>query len=93
MAKDRFNRFKPINYSSSWKATGSKLNIQPKRSIMDKSTMEVISYLLQYKDKMNDWEKGFLRSLVINGTSLTPRQKDKVKQIKEKVVVWKAFYG
>ena len=93
MAKDRFNRFKPINYHSGWKATGSFISLPNNKPRLTNEQLDMLSLIQNdFSEHMNDWEKGFIRNLIISNFQLTKRQKVKLKSIinkyKSKVALW-----
>jgi len=93
MGKDRFSRFKPINYSSSWKATGSFQPTTPSKPRLTTEQLDMIGKIQNdFREHMNDWEKGFVRNLIVSNFQLTKRQKVKLRDIitryKSKVVEW-----
>jgi hypothetical protein len=92
MAKDRFNKFKPINWNSDFKQTGSFL--KPENNIINKKKIRTFSQNQLLIDitnlhytKYNNWEKKFLETINIHQYKLSDKQKNILIQIKEKYEV------
>jgi hypothetical protein len=91
MAKDRFSRHKPINWSKGFKETGSM--IRPYKSEIEikevkYKTREQHHTLLDVKNNyyefMSEWEKGFINTLIEKPYYPTEKQKDIVKNLIQK---------
>jgi hypothetical protein len=84
MAKDRFNRFKPINWNSSFKQTGSFIKPEVKKSpkIRDKNQQEFVDAIsLCWNSKMNEWELEFVSSIRFSPWMLSDKQMSKLTEI------------
>jgi len=86
MAKDRFNRFKPINWHSGFKQTGSFINNEkPNHKLRSNEYQNKLLNLYNiYKPVLTEWENEFLKSIISLPFQLTDKQKDIVKRITKK---------
>ena len=89
MAKDRFNRFKPINWHSGFKQTGSfikpEVETKPQKRIRTQSQNQLlIDIANNFGIKYNDWEKNFLETINKFPFELSDKQKDILLQMKKK---------
>ena len=98
MAKDRFNRFKPINWHSGFKQTGS--FIKPYKSEVNKvaassskpykktrsqeQTNKLKTLFKLSQDHLNEWEKNFMTSILSNDNILSDKQNEIVSKIRVK---------
>jgi hypothetical protein len=83
MAKDRFSNQKPWNYSKEFKFhqtdwDDTKL-VKPKLDEDRKSYIKLLK-----TNKLTDWEKHFLNSILDNNVELSDKQKQVVLQISRK---------
>ena len=100
MAKDRFNRFKPINWHSGFKQTGSfiktyksEVNTVTSSSTKPKKTLkspEQVAYLEEtyeiYSQYMSDWERNFWTSIMSVPFQISTKQKEILRNITKKVI-------
>lgn len=98
MAKDRFNRFKPINWHSGFKQTGSFIksyksevnkfavsSVKPKKQHRsDELQNKLLNLYNIYKPVLTEWENEFLKSIISLPFQLTDKQKDVIKRIIKK---------
>ncbi len=87
MAKDKFNRFKPINWNSNWKQTGSFRTgyVKPlPKSRSHEQSLFINDLLSNYSDQMNPYELDFIRSISSHSYELTQKQKKVLRIIWEK---------
>ncbi len=98
MAKDRFSKFKPANWHSGFKQTGSfirpyksEINIVNKVSTKPKKrprtqlqNMLLIGITNTSEANYNDWEKGFLETINQWKFELSDKQKNILLNLKEK---------
>jgi hypothetical protein len=88
MAKDRYSRFKPINWDSDFKQTGSFLpkDQKPKKQLR---TFEQSEKLIRIKKEfglyMTDWELNFIDSIISVPYQLSEKQKEILMKIKDKI--------
>ena len=86
MGKDRFNRFKPINWNNNWKATGSKISgslsgQNAKRSRYPESHELLNNLFNQISHHLNDWERQFMTGITDKKFLLTLKQKQTLEKI------------
>ena len=88
MAKDRFNRFKPVNWNNNWKTTGSKISgdikisVDKRRPVRYPQSQELLIQLFdQLYHHLNDWEKQFMTSITEKKLLLTLKQKQSLEKI------------
>ena len=85
MAKDRFNT--RASWDSSFKYSGqlmpkeSNVSNPPKEKMSSKTRSNISRFYQSSVDKMNDWEAGFVKSIVDKGFVLSPKQKETFKKI------------
>ena len=89
MAKDRFNKFKPINWHSGFKQTGSfikpEVETKPKKRIRTQLQNQLLFDIANnFGAGYNDWEKNFLETVNKFQFELSDKQKDILLQLKEK---------
>lgn len=87
MAKDRFNKFKPINWNSNWKQTGSFKTgyVKPlPKSRSHEQSLFINNLILNHSAIMNDYELDFMRTISSHGYELSQKQKKVLKSIWEK---------
>ena len=87
MGKDRFNKFKPINWSNNWKQTGSFRTGYVKPSPKSRSheqSLFINNLLLNHSAIMNDYELDFMRSISGHSYELSGKQKKVLKSIWQK---------
>ncbi len=87
MAKDRFNRFKPINWNSGFKQTGSFIKPEVKKSpkIRNKNQQEFVDAIsLCWNSKMNDWELEFVNNIRFTPWLISDKQWNKLVEINKK---------
>jgi hypothetical protein len=89
MAKDRFNRFKPINWHSGFKQTGSfikpEVETKPQKRIRTQSQNQLlIDIANNFGINYNDWENNFLETINKFPFELSDKQKDILLQMKKK---------
>lgn len=86
MAKNRFNT--RASWDSSFKYSGQ---IMPKYSAPKKQPMtphqlnKLSEFKAKFNNKMNDWERNFIKSIIVNGVKASPKQKEILKKIFIKV--------
>jgi len=91
MGKDRFSNQKPINWNKGWKQTGS--FIKPefkkfKRPVRKTDESERLTFLFQcVQDKLSEWEKTFMESILSHDNVLTEKQNAVVQKIKNKYLL------
>ena len=90
MAKDRFNT--RASYDSSFKYSGQLMplppkptNTPPKKKMSDNVLHNITSFYKSSVDLMNDWEAGFVKSIIDKGFDLSPKQKNTFKDIFVKI--------
>ena len=86
MAKDRFNT--RASWDSSFKYSGQMMplspkltNTPPKKRMTDNVLNKITSFYKNSIDVMNDWEAGFVKSIIDKGFELSPKQKETFKNI------------
>jgi hypothetical protein len=72
MAKDRFSKFKRVNWDNQFKYGLDSLTESNKRSKMEKSVFDSCCRLLN--NPLNKWELEFINSIITNKTQLTLKQ-------------------
>jgi hypothetical protein len=88
MAKDRFNRFKPINWDPSFKQTGSFLpkDQKPKKQLRTfEQSEKLIRIRKTFGSYMTDWELNFLDSIISVPYQLSEKQREVLMKIKDKM--------
>jgi len=89
MAKNRFNT--RASYDSSFKYSGQLMPSESKSSILTKKKMasnvlaKISSFYKSSVDVMNDWEAGFVKSIIDKGFDLSPKQKNTFMDIFDKI--------
>jgi len=82
MARDRFSRFKPINYSKSWRTIG---HHSPSKPLKPSQQTEFLKqFYSEHKDEMTGWEREFVCDVTDNPYILTKKQKDTFRKIVQK---------
>ena len=84
MAKDRFSRFKPINYSNSWRQVGHYIPTKPIKP--SQQTEYLKDFYSQYKDRMSGWEREFVCDITKSPYTLTQKQKDTFRNLVQKYI-------
>lgn len=93
MAKDRFNRFKPANWHSGFKQTGSMIRpykseinttTKFKKSRHPEQTDKLKTLLKLTQNHLNEWEKNFMTSILSNDNVLSDKQNEIVGKIRTK---------
>jgi hypothetical protein len=85
MAKDRFNRFKPINWNSGFKQTGSFIKPESKKQHRSTSGQQKLLVLYEiYRPVLTEWENEFLKSVISLPFELTDKQREVIKRISMK---------
>lgn len=85
MAKDRFKTRR--SYDNNFKQSGQlgSQNYKPKKQKLSEKHLNALLVIQgNFKDKMNDWEAGFMKSIIKVGFRLTIKQQEILKKIKEK---------
>jgi hypothetical protein len=94
MAKDRFSKFKPANWHSGFKQTGS--FIRPYKSEINGTSKpykkqrhpdqtDKLRTLYRLAEKhLNDWEKNFMTGILSNDNVLSDKQIEIIKKIRVK---------
>ena len=99
MAKDRFNRFKPINWHSGFKQTGSFIkpyksevnkvaasSSKPKKALKSPGQAAYLEEIYNlYSQHMSDWERNFWTSIMSVPFQISIKQKEILRRIIKKI--------
>ena len=95
MAKDRFSKFKPINWNSEFKQTGSFIKpeiVKPKKELRDPEvTKFLVSVLEDFEKYMTKWEYDFIKSIILVPFKCSSKQVEIIKKIIEKCELHESF--
>jgi hypothetical protein len=86
MAKNRFNT--RASWDTNFKYSGqlSPSSLSPKKQPLSSDQLNRLSeFKAQFNDKMNDWERDFIKNIIVNGVKTSPKQKEILKKIFIKV--------
>ncbi len=92
MAKDRFSKFKPTNWHSGFKQTGSMIRpyksetntTKYKKNRHPDQTDKLKTLLQLTQNHLNEWEKNFMTSILSNDNILSDKQNEIVSKIRTK---------
>lgn len=84
MAKDRFSRFKRVNYDHDFRYGNEtyRASINPKEKLCHEQKDWLLDFIK--RGKLNKWELDFLQSLIHRGKKLSDKQSDVVIKIYNK---------
>lgn len=89
MPKDRFSKFKPINWNTGFKQTGSFIKHEspstPKKSIRTLEQNNVLYHIFDSgKEHMSEWELTFFNSILSVPYQISLKQKEVIKGVIKK---------
>jgi hypothetical protein len=87
MAKDRFSKYKPVNWNSGYKATGSFLKPdKPRKELKSTELITKLTSIVQtFSMYLTQWEVNFITNLLSHPYALSDKQNQVISNIKENV--------